>query len=40
MSYMRQMQLLADEFFRETGKVSATKTEMADWAITDLCIKS
>jgi hypothetical protein len=33
MSYMRQMQLLADEFFRETGKVSATKTEMADWAI-------
>jgi hypothetical protein len=33
MSYMRQMQLLADEFFRETAKVSATKTEMADWAI-------
>ena len=33
MSYMRQMQILADKFFRETGKVSATKTEMADWAI-------
>jgi hypothetical protein len=33
MSYIRQMQLLADEFFRETGKVSATKTEMAVWAI-------
>ena len=33
MSYMRAMQLLAEEFFRETGKVSATKNEMADWAI-------
>jgi peroxiredoxin len=33
MSYMRQMQLLADEFYRETGRVSATKNEMARWAI-------
>jgi hypothetical protein len=33
MSYMRQMQILADEFFCETGRVSATKTEMAAWAI-------
>jgi len=33
MSYMRQMQILADEFYRETGQVSATKNEMAQWAI-------
>jgi hypothetical protein len=33
MSYMRQMQILADEFYRETREVAATKTEMAQWAI-------
>jgi hypothetical protein len=33
MSYMRQMQLLADEFYRTTGAIAATKIEMAQWAI-------
>jgi hypothetical protein len=33
MSYIRQMQILADEFYRETGQVAATTKEMARWAI-------
>lgn len=34
MSYIKQMQDLADEFYKTTGKVEASTREMARWAIT------
>lgn len=33
MSYIKQMQGLADEFYQTTGKVAATTKEMARWAL-------
>ncbi len=34
MSYIRQMQILADEFYKTTGRTTASTREMARWAIT------
>jgi len=34
MSYIKQMQSLADEFYKTTGRTTASTKEMARWAIT------
>jgi len=34
MSYIKQMQSLADEFYKTTGRTEASTREMARWAIT------